>query len=342
MYYKWTWIRYYYRDEIFKRTIVTHWQYVTKINFNIFNFYFLIYNFYNSNINSIVFNTLKLKYINEIAFENDIESLPAIFNQFEVKENFLKDFSYLKRSTFVNFFINSMVDVPICFKKSHSLKNKNFELPVLKFSNYLMKKGKREKIFSFLFKAIRFFFKKLKLEKIIINEDTHSWLNLYWFIDNILWSYQLRIKAHWHFNFEEILNLVYNNFIYNSEKFISTKFFIKNYLMIFMSKISPIFSYFIYNVDKNIRKFSRGKSGKYIFIWKYVAPYKRLFLVMKWIIKDIKFFQSRKLSERLEKTFFNLVTTPYDNFAWKSKIFAHNYVFKNFKRSLMSSLKTLS
>jgi hypothetical protein len=42
----------------------------------------------------------------------------------------------------------------------------------------------------------------------------------------------------------------------------------------------PMFSFYIYKVDKKIFKNTRGKSGKYTFIWKYVAPYKRNFLVM--------------------------------------------------------------
>jgi len=109
-----------------------------------------------------------------------------------------------------------------------------------------------------------------------------------------------------------------------------------------MSKVSPVFSYFIYSVDKNIRKFSRGKSGKYTFIWKYIAPYKRSHLSMRWIIKDIKFFQSKALNERLLKTFNNLLICPEKSFSWKSKIFAHNYVFKNFRKNLMITLKTNS
>jgi len=42
----------------------------------------------------------------------------------------------------------------------------------------------------------------------------------------------------------------------------SVRFVFKNLI----SPISPIFSYYIYSVDKNIRKFSRKKSGKYTFI----------------------------------------------------------------------------
>jgi ribosomal protein S7 len=50
-----------------------------------------------------------------------------------------------------------MVDVPICFKKSRSLKTKNFELPLLKFSNLLMRKGKKDKIIRIIFNSIRLF-----------------------------------------------------------------------------------------------------------------------------------------------------------------------------------------
>jgi hypothetical protein len=101
-----------------------------------------------------------------------------------------------------------------------------------------------------------------------------------------------------------------------------------------------MFSYFIYSVDKNIRKFSRGKSGKYTFIWKYIPFYKRNYLVMRWIAKDIKFNQNKKFQERIANILFVLNYTPNKSFAWKSKLFSHNYVFKNFRKSLMSTLKT--
>jgi hypothetical protein len=35
-----------------------------------------------------------------------------------------------------------------------------------------------------------------------------------------------------------------------------------------------------------------------------------------------------------------LLKNPDKSFSWKSKIFSHNYVFKNFRKSLMSSLRT--
>jgi hypothetical protein len=54
-----------------------------------------------------------------------------------------------------------MIDVPICFKKSVSLKHHSFELPLLKFANFLMKQGKKEKIIRLIFSSFRSFFKNI-------------------------------------------------------------------------------------------------------------------------------------------------------------------------------------
>jgi ribosomal protein S7 len=55
-----------------------------------------------------------------------------------------------------------MIDVPICFKKTKSIKFKNFELPLLKFTNLLMRKGKKEKMIKTLFLAFFSFIHFLK------------------------------------------------------------------------------------------------------------------------------------------------------------------------------------
>jgi hypothetical protein len=43
----------------------------------------------------------------------------------------------------------------------------------------------------------------------------------------------------------------------------------------------PIFSFYVRKVDKGVRKNSRGKSGKYVIIWKYTPPYKRLYVLLR-------------------------------------------------------------
>lgn len=344
--YNWSTIKYYINEKDESRDVkVTYWQYVPLLNYGTNNFYFLINNFFfnHKNINSILVSSFSNNNIkNYQTFGDETKLFHNKFNFSLNESSFLTEFFYLRNSSFIKFFINNMVDVPICFKKSHSLKTKNFELPLLKFSNFLMKKGKKEKTFRFIFNTFRTFFNSLKLEQLKINEQSFSWFNFYHFTSTIQIYYNLNENAKTLFSNDVNIPLFNNNFFFNNHKTINSSFFLKNYLYSLLSKVSPIFSYFIYSVDKNIRKYSRGKSGKYTFIWKYVAPYKRIQLAMRLLIKDIKFHQSQKFDERLLKTFENLMLSPEKSFAWKSKIFSHNYVFKNFRKSLMTSLKTTS
>jgi ribosomal protein S7 len=95
-------------------------------------------------------------------------------------------------------------------------------------------------------------------------------------------------------------------------------------------------------VDKNVRKYSRGKSGKYSFVWRYIPSYKRRYLAFRWVIKDIRFNLNKSFSDRIFKTLLNLVTEPEKSFAWKSKNYTYAYIFKNFRKSLMHNLRTTS
>ena len=90
------------------------------------NFTSLSFNFFNSNL---------INYNDKIDFQTFFPS-PQYQNPRDV--SFLNDFLYIRNSSFINFFLNNMIDVPVCFKKSYSLRTKNFELPLLKFSNFLM------------------------------------------------------------------------------------------------------------------------------------------------------------------------------------------------------------
>ena len=331
------------KDEI-KEIKIPYWQSLFLLNFNSSNFFFFFNNkCLNNNTTSSFF--ANYKNLNTKLYNNydDLKKMSLIgvnLNQNDL--SFLTDFLYIRNSSFIKFFINNMIDVPVCFKKSISLKNRNFELPLLKFSNFLMKKGKKEKIIRLIFSSFRLFFKNTNISNFKNNSFFFSWFNLYIFELNLLNTNFLNVNHSSTFKFQELINLKYNNTYLNNDKTINISFFIKNYLYFLLSKVSPIFSYFIYSVDKNIRKYSRGKSGKYVFIWKFIAPYKRIHSAVRWLIKDIKFNQSKTFNERLFKTFDSLMFSPEKSFSWKSKIFSHNYVFKNFRKSLMTSLRTTS
>ncbi len=332
------------KDDEIQELKIPYLKYTPSLNHTLNNFYFLLNNLFSNNkINSaFVANLSNLNFNKNLILKDFKNFLPTEFNYQENDDTFLTNYFYIRNSSFIKFFINNMIDVPICFKKSHSLRTKNFELPILKFSNFLMKQGKKEKIIRLVFAAFRLFFRNIKTNKNKSNEIIFSWFNIYVFISNVININGKNEKKFSNIKFEEILNLNYSSILASNDKTINTSFFIKNYLFFLLAKVSPIFSYFIYSVDKNIRKYSRGKSGKYVFIWKFIAPYKRTNLAIRWIIKDIKFNQSKNFNDRLIKTFENLFISPDKSFSWKSKVFSHNYVFKNFRKSLMSSLRTTS
>jgi hypothetical protein len=68
----------------------------------------------------------------------------------------------LRKSSFISFFSEYRIDVPLCFYNSKSLRRLSFELPLLKFSNFLMFDGKKEKFFLIFLRAFQSFIKSTK------------------------------------------------------------------------------------------------------------------------------------------------------------------------------------
>lgn len=137
-------------NNFFKNNINTNFN-----NFNLMPFY------YETPLN------LKLKnhtfYVNFFKFNLFSSKNLFIFNNiFFIKNSFYNSFIYLRKSSFINFFIENMIDIPVCFKKTKSLKFKNFELPILKFINLLMRQGKKEKMNHIVFFSFFSFFSFLK------------------------------------------------------------------------------------------------------------------------------------------------------------------------------------
>lgn len=75
------------------------------------------------------------------------------------------------------------------------------------------------------------------------------------------------------------LNLFYNNKVRHGELININEVGFKQLWLTSLKKFRYLFSFYVYKVDKSIYKNSRGKSGKFTFVWKYVAPYKRSLLV---------------------------------------------------------------
>lgn len=304
-------------------------------------------------------------------YENELNNsftIPATFNHISNNSNNIAyNYLFLRQKTFIWFFLNNLIDVPICFKKSPSLKFKVAELPRLKFINFLMEKGKKEKMTKLVIKAFIRFYQIVKVKLNHEFELSSSWL-FFFRMFYVLNFYQINDKDGM-LNFDSTRSklpsaaLDLHEYMQNEFGFFSTlqnttstfglilndensfdinwDLFLKNFFLNHVSKVLPIFTFYIYNVDKNVRKFSRGKSGKYIFIWKYVPFYKRLKVILKLITKQVKFNQQRTFFFRLLANFLQIHNNK-SNFITKRKNFTYNYVFKNFKYSLMKNYLTLT
>ena len=114
----------------------------------------------------------------------------------------------------------------------------------------------------------------------------------------------------------------------------------RNVVLTNINSVNPIFSFYMYKVDKAIYKNSRGRSGKYTFIWKYLAPYKRRQLVLAWIAKEIKMQQGRTLGDRVSSIVNNICFNPSSLFINKVQSFSTNYVYRNARKSLCETYRT--
>lgn len=251
-------------------------------------------------------------------------------------ENAQEEFDFLKNVTFTNFFKSSNVDVPRCFRKTKTIRRPINEVEILKLNNYLMRHGKRSKTFKFLSNSLNTSFDKYIDENRFEFLTYPNWKELFLTLNYMSYSsskYQIFNRSSIefdnygykllpegsHLNFKWLLNPVIVDNIYN---------------------MLPMFSFYIYKVDKKIFKNTRGKSGKFTFIWKYVAQYKRSFLVMHWLMKEMRLKPGRSLQNRVDGAIESLVFTPKKTWIWKVKKFSHNYVYYNCRKSLAETYRT--
>ncbi len=303
---------------------------INNINVSNLNFFFLFknLNFYGNSryffkINSSK-NLHKKNFIkNKIIFNEDL--------------NVYQRFKKLKKTSFVFFFIENLIEIPNIFKKIKSFTFKSFEIYDLRFLNMLMSHGKKEQIFRIFWKSFLIF---LQFYKKQITKKCNDGLIFFFFFNNLI--FKSDNFKYFNILYNESSKLLFNHEISSKGKQISISFFFRNFFKNIFLKISPVFAYFIYKVDKNIRKYSRGKSGKYTFFWKYVPFYKRKFITARWVAKDIKFYNSIKFSERINGVLNDLMFNEKETFPYKSKKYTYFYIFKNFRKTLMINLKTIN
>lgn len=248
----------------------------------------------------------------------------------------LENFLFLKQSTITSFFITNMVDMPICFKKSKSLYSKTFELPLLKFVNLIMRRGLREKTLRSITFTLFNFFQKFFIQS---NLNYNKWYYIYSFLSLTIYNTE-------NFFLSGVLNkpidLNSNHTLTESGYSFNNSLFFKKILFNKLNEYTPLFSFYVRKVDKSIRKNTRGKSGKYTIIWKYIPIYKRLYITLRWFLKDLKFQKAKTFDERLLKIIEIFLFTPDLSFVYKLRKFTHFFVFKNHSKTLLKTLKSVS
>ena len=133
------------------------------------------------------------------------------------------------------------------------------------------------------------------------------------------------------------MSLILNS---NNSNLIHKNFELKDLLSTNCNVMNLLFSFYIYKVDKHIYKNSRGRSGKFTFIWKYLPPYKRVSRIVYWLLKDVRTTPGKTLQERLNTVLFNFLRSPHNSLIWKIKKFSLNYGYYNLRHSLLETYRT--
>jgi hypothetical protein len=113
------------------------------------------------------------------------------------------------------------------------------------------------------------------------------------------------------------------------------------FLLYLITNINPLFAFYLNKVDKKVRKFSRGKSGKYKIIFKYIPAYKRQALVMRLLVKEIKFNTQHTLFRRLEAVLHTFITASTKSLPARVARFSHYYAFNTASYQLLKLSKNV-
>lgn len=250
----------------------------------------------------------------------------------------INSFLFLRKSTVTSFFMVSLVDMPISLKKSKSLYVKTFEIQSLKLSNLLMRSGKRGLILKTLTQVLNSL--SLKWNHLTKSNDLPiQWQELYYALSNLNLNQRLIASTSVLEASDDVLGE--GSVSKNRLETKNTNFF-KDIFTARFEDFYPLFNFYIQKTDKSKIKNSRGKVSKLKLLWKYVPPYKRFYQALRWLLKDLKFQKSNSFQQRLCTVFETFCLTPELSFLWKLRNFVHFYVFRNFKKTLLRTLRSSS
>ena len=268
----------------------------------------------------------------------DIYETPS-FNDIINNEYGISDiephFRYLDKSAFFFFFKNQGLDIPQCFAQSKSLMSKQNGLPLLKLINFFMRHGQKLQMTASILTCLSKF--NRTYGSLHRDLNTKNWRSLFM-------SFTFIFKPGTYKKISPVQNELMNftNRATQDVKHITINF--NTYSIIFQNlvRFEPMFSFYIYKVDKKIFKNTRGKSGKYTFLWKFIPPYKRQFFVFTWLARELRLKPGRSIKLRLSDLINNLITQPNKMWISRVKKFSYNYVYRNCRHTLSETYRTVT
>ena len=112
-----------------------------------------------------------------------------------------------------------------------------------------------------------------------------------------------------------------------------------NLLKTILKDYLPSFAFKVQKVDKQVQKFSRGKSGKYSLSWSYLPPQKRWFVLLQWLKRDFVFQKNSTINARFQQGLQTLFTSPQDTSLVQTRKFVHSFIFKKFRKVLVTLVR---
>ena len=267
--------------------------------------------------------------ISETSSFNDI-----INNQYGLSET-EPHFQYLEKSAFFYFFKNHNLDIPQCFAQSKSLVSKQNGLPLLKLINFFMRHGQKFQMTSSVLNSINHF--NQTYGRLHRDFGRKNWRSLFM-------SFAFLLKPSIYQRISPVQNELMNftNRVTQDVKHITINFNIYSIIFQNLLRFEPMLSFYIYKVDKKIFKNTRGKSGKYTFLWKFIPPYKRQFFVFTWLARELRLKSGKSIKLRLLDLVNTLTTQPNKMWIYRVKKFSYNYVYRNCRHTLSETYRTVT
>ena len=246
--------------------------------------------------------------------------------------------------TLVSFFASQMIDIPLCFKKSKSLHYVSAADPQVRFVNMLTKHGRRAyaaRIYTLSLHHIANLFQK----KLIDEQELLQWRSLHAGFIRSKYSHAVSTFKQPVLTLEGVEDPLLDLRLQEHEPenyTVSENDWVRKLFYEELEEYKPVFSFYIRKVDKMKRKHSRGKSGTYTISWKYVPHYKRILMVLRWLVKDIRFQKPKTFHQRVATSLETLLFSKKSHLVYQLRQFVHRFAYQSYKKTLLKTLRSTS